>query len=75
MERRCRVSIQPLDDTQTLLHSMKRASTEVGRGLKHFEARVVRVRSVLFGLSTCCEPESSSLGMFYGTNADYSVHT
>lgn len=65
MERGCRVSIQPSDDTQTPLHGMKRASREVGRGLKHFEARVVRLRSVLLGLSTCFEPEASSLGIFF----------
>ena len=65
MEKGCRVSIQPSDDTQTPLHGMKRASREVGRGLKHFEARVVRLRSVLLGLSTCFEPEASSLGVFF----------
>lgn len=48
MERGCRVSIQPSDDTQTPLQGMKRATTEVGRGLKHLEDRIVRLRSVLF---------------------------
>lgn len=66
MERGCRVSIQPSDETQTPLHYMKRASREVGRGLKHFEVRVVRLRSVLFGLSACCESEAFA-------NVDYSV--
>lgn len=75
MERSCRVSIQPSDDTQTPLHSMKRATREVGRGLKYSEAWVVRLRSVLFGLSTCCELEASSLGMFCATNVDYSMLT
>lgn len=72
MERGCRLSIQPSNDTQTPLHCMKRTIREVGRGLKHFEAGVVRLRS-LFGLSTCYELEASSLCMFCATNVDYSI--
>lgn len=40
MEERCRVTIQPSDDTQTPLHGMKRPAGGVGRGFKHPEARL-----------------------------------
>lgn len=67
MERSCRVSIQPSDDAQTTLQSMKRAANQVGRGLKHFRAGVVRLRRVLFGLSTSQAPSLA--------NVDYSILT
>lgn len=56
MKRSCGVSIRPSDDAQTPPQCMKRAANQVGRGLKHFRARVVGLRSVLFGLSTSQAP-------------------